>query len=135
MKKFGCKYIIIGHSERRSYYNEKNSDVKLKLLHVKENGISPIVCIGESIVERKKKTYEKFILKQLDECIPRNISEIIIAYEPIWAIGTGLTPSVEDIIQIKTLCKNYLKKEKNIERLTFLYGGSVNSENFSEIFF
>jgi len=54
LKKFGCKYVIIGHSERRIFHNEKNSDVKLKLLHVKENGISPIVCIGESIVERKK---------------------------------------------------------------------------------
>ncbi len=135
LKKFGCKYVIIGHSERRIFYNEKNSDVKLKLLHVKENGISPIVCIGESITERKKKTYKKFILKQLNECIPRNMNEIIIAYEPIWAIGTGLTPSVEDIIEIKTLCKNFLKKNKNVDSLTFLYGGSVNSENFSEIFF
>lgn len=135
LKKFGCKYVIIGHSERRRFHNEKNSHIKLKLEHAKVNGISPIVCIGESISERKKKNYKKFILKQLDECIPSNSNEIIIAYEPIWAIGTGLTPSVEDIIEIKKLCENFLKKEKSVEILTFLYGGSVNSKNFSEIFF
>ena len=84
-------------------------------------------------VDRQKKSYLKFICKQLEECIPKNLKQLIIAYEPIWAIGSGLTPTIDDIIEVKESCINFLKKNKKINEIKFLYGGSVNSQNFFEI--
>tara|TARA_B100000035_G_scaffold118207_1_gene100244 strand:- start:594 stop:1328 length:735 start_codon:yes stop_codon:yes gene_type:complete len=133
IKEYGCKYVIIGHSERREYHKEKNSDVKKKINIAIKNDIIPIVCVGESFLLRKKKTYLKFICKQLEECIPKSLSNLIVAYEPIWAIGSGLTPTIDDIIEVKESCINFLNKNKKIRDVKFLYGGSVNSQNFFEI--
>ena len=133
IKEYGCKYVIIGHSERREHHKEKNSDVKKKISIAIENKITPIVCVGESFLLRKKKSYLKFIRNQLEECIPNNLTKLIIAYEPIWAIGSGLTPTVDNIIEVKESCINFLKKNKKIKDIQFLYGGSVNSKNFFEI--
>jgi len=69
----------------------------------------------------------------LEECIPKNLGQLIIAYEPIWSIGTGLTPTVSDIIEVKESCMDFLKKKKKITDVKFLYGGSVNSQNFFQI--
>ncbi len=133
IKEFGCKYVIIGHSERRQYHNEENSDVKKKIKISIRHSIIPIVCVGESFFQRKNKTYLSFICKQLDECIPKKIKQLVIAYEPIWAIGSGLTPTIEYITEFKEICKNFLNKTKKISDVKFLYGGSVNSRNFFEI--
>ncbi len=133
IKDYNCKYSIIGHSERRTLHNESNIIIKKKVKLCLDNFVIPILCVGESIEQRKKNTYKDFILKQLTECIQKiKCSELVIAYEPIWSIGTGIIPKVEDIIEISELIFSFLKKEK-IEKFQILYGGSVNSSNFKEI--
>ena len=133
IKDYNCKYSIIGHSERRTLHNESNIIIKKKVKLCLDNFVIPILCVGEFIEQRKKNTYKDFILKQLTECIQKiKCSELVIAYEPIWSIGTGIIPKVEDIIEISELIFSFLKKEK-IEKFQILYGGSVNSSNFIEI--
>ena len=133
IKDYNCKYSIIGHSERRALHNENNRIIKKKVKLCLSNFIIPILCVGESIEQRKKNTYKDFILKQLTECIQKiKCRELVIAYEPIWSIGTGIIPKVEDIIEISELIFSFLKKEK-IDKFQILYGGSVNSLNFKEI--
>ena len=133
IKKFKCKYAIIGHSERRNYHNESNETVNSKLLLASKNLIRPILCVGESINLRKKRIYKEFILKQLNECIQKNcFHEIIFAFQPIWSLGTGLIPSADDISEISNLIFSFLKKKK-IPKFKILYGGSVSSSNFKQI--
>ncbi|MFL2650457.1 MAG: triose-phosphate isomerase [Alphaproteobacteria bacterium] len=133
IKDYNCKYSIVGHSERRALHNETNIMIKKKVKLCLDNFIIPILCVGESIEQRKKNTYKDFILKQLTECIQKiKCPELVIAYEPIWSIGTGITPKVEDIIEVSELIFSFLKKEK-IDKFQILYGGSVNSSNFREI--
>ena len=104
IKDYNCKYSIIGHSERRALHYESNSMIKKKVKLCLNNDIIPILCIGESIEQRKKNIYKDFILKQLTECMQNiNCQELVIAYEPIWSIGTGIIPKVEDIIEISEL--------------------------------
>ena len=133
IKDYNCKYSIIGHSERRALHNESNRMIKKKVKLCLDNFIIPILCVGESIEQRKKNTYKDFILKQLTECIQKiKCPELVIAYEPIWSIGTGIIPKVQDITEISELIFSFLKKEK-IDKFQILYGGSVNSSNFKEI--
>ena len=133
IKDYNCKYSIVGHSERRALHNETNIMIKKKVKLCLDNFIIPILCVGESIEQRKKNTYKDFILKQLTECIQKiKCPELVIAYEPIWSIGTGIVPKVEDIIEVSELIFSFLKKEK-IDKFQILYGGSVNSSNFREI--
>ena len=134
IKEIGCKYVIVGHSERREHHNETNIIIRKKIELVISENLNPIICIGESLKERKNEKYQHILEKQLDECVPTNLSEVIIAYEPIWSIGTGLVPSMQQINEIKNLAHNFIFKSKNISKILFLYGGSVNSENINEIF-
>ena len=133
IKEYACKYVIIGHSERRESHKEENLLIKKKIKIAVKNNIIPIVCIGESFLMRQNNSYLEFIYKQLDECIPKKMGQLIIAYEPIWAIGTGLTPTINDIMEVKENCKKFLRTNKKIDDIKFLYGGSVNSQNFFEI--
>ena len=133
IKDYNCKYSIIGHSERRALHNESNRMIKKKVMLCLDNLIIPILCVGESIEQRKQNTYKDFILKQLTDCVEKiKCPELVIAYEPIWSIGTGIIPKVEDIFEISELIFSFLKKEK-IDKFQILYGGSVNSSNFKEI--
>ncbi|MAI29492.1 MAG: triose-phosphate isomerase [Rickettsiales bacterium] len=129
----GCKYVIIGHSERREFHKEENLDVKKKIKTAIKNYVIPIVCVGEPSLIRQNNSYLKFICNQIEECIPKKLEKLTIAYEPIWAIGSGLTPTIDDIIEVKECCVDFLKKTKKIKDIKFLYGGSVNSKNFFEI--
>ena len=107
--------------------------IKKKVRLCLDNFIIPILCVGESIEQRKKNIYKKFIMKQLTECIEGiKCEKLVVAYEPIWSIGTGIVPTVGDIIEISELIFSFLKKKK-IEKFKILYGGSVNSTNFYEI--
>ncbi|PPR42770.1 MAG: Triosephosphate isomerase, partial [Alphaproteobacteria bacterium MarineAlpha8_Bin1] len=91
IKSFNCKYSIIGHSERRQYYNESNENIYKKASQLQKNKLIPIICIGESLDQRKTHTYLNVLSKQIIECIPKELKDIVIDYEPIWSIGTGIT--------------------------------------------
>ena len=134
IKEIGCKYVIIGHSERRDYKGETNNIIREKAQLVISEKLKPIICIGESLEERKNNKYISILEEQLKTCIPDYLDEIIIAYEPIWSIGTGLVPTVDEIKEIKNFTCEYVFQSKKISKIFFLYGGSVNSKNIYEIF-
>lgn len=128
----GIDFCLVGHSERRQYFNEKNKDILLKSEKLIEKNIIPVICIGESLQERKKNITNEIISQQLEECIPSiaNCHNTLIAYEPLWAIGTGLTPTLEQIDEVHKLIKNFKNKFNNFK---ILYGGSVKSSNAPNI--
>ena len=128
----GCKYCIVGHSERRMFHNETNSFIKKASNLLLSKNIIPIICVGESREIKNKKITNQFIISQINECVPDNISSsLIIAYEPLWAIGTGVIPDYEEIFNVHSVIMNELSY---IENLKVIYGGSVNVENCSKIF-
>ena len=122
LKSYGVKYSIVGHSERREYQKETNEDIKEKIVRLIENDITPILCIGESKLERDNNTYKEVLIKELSILEDVN-KDIIIAYEPIWSIGTGVIPTNEQIIEVFHFIKELIPNVK------VLYGGSANEEN------
>ena len=133
----GCKYVIIGHSERRKYHLEDNDRIKQKISYAHKSGLTAVLCVGESLSSRERGIYQQDIIKNLEECLPSsaNPDNTVIAYEPIWAIGTGKTASIEQIkemheflfVKIKDL---FLKSSQTFEQnIKIIYGGSVNEEN------
>ena len=132
LKENNCEFCIVGHSERRHEFNENNEDIKIKAELLLDAKIIPIICIGETLEQKKINKTQEILKEQVINSLPQKSSKenVIIAYEPIWAIGTGMTPSLQEINNIH----EYLKKNiKEVEGYKFLYGGSVNSENASEI--
>ena len=128
----GCEYCIVGHSERRQYHNETNEFVKKTVDLLVNFNITPIICIGETYDLKQKKMTSSFIKKQLKECISNKVfSDIIIAYEPLWAIGTGIIPEPDEIFNVNDIILNEIP---NIKNLKILYGGSVSLKNCSDIF-
>ena len=132
------EYVIIGHSERRHIFHENNKLIGKKMSRVINAGMKPILCIGETIVEMNNgKTYdiiEEQIIKGLTNV--KSIDNIIIAYEPVWAIGTGLTATVEKINEMHTFIRKILSRlytNNNSDKTPILYGGSVNSDNANEL--
>ena len=133
IKFFKCKYVILGHSERRKFHNEKNLLIKNKVDAVRNQNLIPILGVGESLEERKKKTHKKKIINQLKNCISKNIDQIVIAYEPVWSIGTGVTPTEGEISEISDLINNYLINNRKKLEFSIVYGGSVDSKNFKRL--
>jgi len=138
IKDAGASYVIVGHSERRVNYNENNNLIKSKAQAALNEGLKTIVCIGETLTERENGVTLDIIKKQLLESLPQEITgeTIIIAYEPVWAIGTGLTPSIEQITEVHDFIRSEL--ENNFGQLVgqsinILYGGSMNAKNVGEI--
>ncbi|MDD3241269.1 MAG: triose-phosphate isomerase [Bacilli bacterium] len=132
LKKIGVRYCIVGHSERRMLLNETNEMINKKINHLLDNNIIPILCVGETLEEKKASLTFDIIKEEIDRAFSNisNIDNIIIAYEPIWAIGTGMVPTNNDIfITIKEI-KDYING-KYSTKLKVLYGGSVNSENIN----
>ena len=133
-------YVIIGHSERRELYNEDNSVIKDKFSKAIENNIKPILCIGETIEHRNSGQTFDYIHAQIDAVISNNkldnLKDLIIAYEPIWAIGTGQTATPEIAEEVHAYIRNILlNTDLNLAAKTpILYGGSVNSENAEKLF-
>jgi triosephosphate isomerase len=131
LKDINCKHVIIGHSERRKYYFEDHIILKRKIESVINAGLIPIYCIGEDInIKRKDKT-KNHLLSQLLNTLPKkNKNKIIIAYEPIWSIGTGNTPTVNEIEDVNLYIKKIITKiNLSYEKTSILYGGSVNKHN------
>lgn len=137
----GAAYVIIGHSERRLYFSESNETLAQKLNAVLKNGMVPVFCIGETLEQRNDGSYFEVIKSQLAEAAfhltEADFSKLIIAYEPVWAIGTGLTASPEQAQEIHSYIRNLVGEKYNqrlAQDLTILYGGSCNPKNASELF-
>jgi len=132
----GCNYVILGHSERRTLFGETNAQIKAKMSSAIKCGLTPIVCVGESLRQREAGGAMVTVRTQLEECLVDEVNKdnCIIAYEPIWAIGTGQTAESDDIEKIHRHIRNALKaKNSNSDCIPILYGGSVKPENVSEI--
>ncbi|MDC3081328.1 triose-phosphate isomerase [Paracoccaceae bacterium] len=127
-------YVIIGHSERRALYRETDAVILKKVESVIKNQLTPIVCIGETLSEKKANKTLEVLEKQIDASITRvnTHTRLIVAYEPIWAIGTGLTPNEDEIWETHLHIKEKLSQYFNTE-IPVLYGGSANAENCSKI--
>lgn len=133
LSEIGCSYCIVGHSERRAYQREQNEEIAQKVKLLLESTISPILCIGESKQEYEAGKTEEILknqLKPITESLPSQSSKIpfYIAYEPIWAIGTGVTPENSYLEKIFTLIKTITKQWPNKDSIHLLYGGSVNAQ-------
>ncbi len=132
LKDFDINFCIVGHSERRKYFNEVDQSVNLKSSNLIKHNIVPVICIGETLEEKEKGITKDVLKKQIENGIPDNSSDLntIIAYEPIWAIGTGLTPTLNEIDEVHETIRNFDLKFKNFK---ILYGGSVKSSNSADI--
>ncbi len=133
----GARYVILGHSERRSIFKESNELILTKVLCAVKCNLVPILCVGETLAEKRQDITQEVITKQLNECIPTEtkLGNLIIAYEPVWAIGTGLIPKLKDIEEIHGFIRNFLKENFGSEaiKVPILYGGSANAKNCTEI--
>jgi triosephosphate isomerase len=137
LKEFGVRYAIVGHSERRQYHGETDAVVALKTQAALAAGITPIVCVGETLAEREAGKTEEVVKRQLAAVVHTNghcISEIVLAYEPVWAIGTGLTATPEQAQQVHALLRAQLHAATNqSDRIQILYGGSMNAANAAQL--
>lgn len=131
LKEFDCRYVIVGHSERRQYHHESDALVADKAKAALAAGITPIVCVGETLAEREAGHTEEVVKRQLAAVIHANghcISEIVVAYEPVWAIGTGKTASPEEAQSVHAVLRAQLKAATDqFARVRILYGGSMNA--------
>lgn len=137
----GLKYVILGHSERREYFNETNEQLAAKVNSALENGLTPIFCCGESLETREKADFLAYVADQLTASLfhlsAEDFSKIVIAYEPIWAIGTGLTASSAQAQEMHAYLRKHLagKYGQDIaDNCSILYGGSCNPKNAQELF-
>ena len=132
----GCSFSILGHSERREFYNETNSIVSEKLRVCLEKSIIPVVCIGESLEDYNAGKTLDTLETQLKEIFTSIATKktVVIAYEPVWAIGSGKTPSTVEVNNIHQHIKDIVQSIANIEAVNVIYGGSVNCENAKSFF-
>lgn len=141
IKSVGCEYVIIGHSERRQYFAESNELLAAKTIKVLENRLSPIFCIGETLDERNNGTYFEVLKNQLEQGVfgltAEDFAKVVIAYEPVWAIGTGLTATSDQAQEVHAYIRKEIAAKYNNEvadQTTILYGGSCNPKNAAELF-
>ena len=132
----GCSFSILGHSERREFHNETNSIVSEKLRVCLEKSIIPVVCIGESLEDYSAGKTLDTLEMQLKEIFTSIATKktVVIAYEPVWAIGSGKTPSTDEVNNIHQHIKDIVQSIANIEAINVIYGGSVNCENAKSFF-
>jgi triosephosphate isomerase (TIM) len=137
---FGCKYVIIGHSERATAYCESDENIATKFVQAKKHGLTPILCVGETLIEREAGVMEMVVGKQLDAIINTHgaavFADAVISYEPIWAIGTGLAATPEQAKSMHLFIRNKIAN-LNLDaanHLKILYGGSVNPQNAVQLF-
>ncbi len=136
----GCGMVIVGHSERRQYFGETDSTVNRRLHALMESRLTPIVCVGETLAEREAGSYHEVIFQQLagglDGLTHSHVLRIILAYEPVWAIGTGKTASPEIAQEVHRGIRSWLSRtfgEETARLVRILYGGSIKPENISDL--
>jgi len=140
LRESGCKYVIIGHSERRAYFGETDETVNRKVKKAIKWNIIPIMCVGEKLEEREKNEMEDVIGKQLEGSLnglnEEELLKMVIAYEPIWAIGTGKTATPDQANEVHLFIRNFLanvSSEEVASQIRILYGGSVKPDNISAL--
>lgn len=140
IKDVGCRYVILGHSERRQYFKETDSFVNEKVKTALKYSLIPIVCIGETLVQREGRLQFEIVKNQMDHTLKNLTKEempkVVIAYEPIWAIGTGQTASPEQAEQMHSYIRRLLNEKYGREtgpKIPILYGGSVKPDNIAEL--
>ena len=139
LKDFGCHYAIIGHSERRAYHGETDEVVAQKFAAARASGLVPILCVGETLEEREQGVTEQVVGRQLDavvaHCGIEMVGEGVIAYEPVWAIGTGKTASKEQAQDVHAFIRGRLaaSSQSVADDMRILYGGSMNPKNAAEL--
>ena len=135
LKDAGAVAVIVGHSERRRYYGETDAAVRAKALAAKRAGLLAIVCVGETRAEREAGATLSVVGAQLDGSLPDDPADVVVAYEPVWAIGTGLTPTAEDVGDVHRSIRQRLGSRYGQAGLgiRILYGGSVNAANAKEL--
>lgn len=140
LRDFGCEYVILGHSERATAYCESDENVAQKFMVAKKHGITPVLCVGETLIEREAGVMELKVGKQLDAIIDLCGIDVfansIISYEPIWAIGTGLAATPDQAQAMHAFISEKLSQSGNAQKNHFkiLYGGSVNPQNAVQLF-
>ena len=136
---FNCRYVIVGHSERRTLYGEDDALVAKKFAAAQAAGLIPVLCIGETLEEREKNVTEDVVARQLDaviaSCGVDALSKAVIAYEPVWAIGTGKTASPEQAQDVHAFIRSRVAEKSSAvaEQVVVLYGGSMNAGNAAEL--
>ena len=139
LDKLNISFCIVGHSERRQHFNETDEFVNVKVNNLINKEITPIICFGESNDQRTDGNYMDFLINQIENSTKGlrkdKVDEIIFAYEPIWAIGTGQNASLQDIVEVISKVKEFISKKSffNEEKIKFIYGGSVSPDNSYEI--
>ena len=136
MRDSGCSHVIVGHSERRSHYGETDKEIFRKVEAVVEHGMKAIMCVGETLKSRQEGNAINYVTRQLDEVLNSRLSleNLVIAYEPIWAIGSGKTPEISEIVEIHEGIKKVLSKSlSQNHEVPVIYGGSVNPTNAEEV--
>lgn len=140
LSSLNISHCIVGHSERRQYHHETDARINLKLKKLLEAGLCPILCIGETLEEREAELTEKVVLNQLEACLmdisADEATGIVIAYEPVWAIGTGKTASSMQAQEVHAFIRNYLVNifsSDTAANIHILYGGSMNENNMQEL--
>ena len=140
LAKLGCQYVVVGHSERRAYHHEDDAVVAAKVKAALANGIAPILCVGEGLEVREAGDHVPHTLAQLDAALAGlsadAVEKVVVAYEPVWAIGTGKTATPEDAQEVVGAIRRRLAEAfpgPTAERVRILYGGSVKSSNTADI--
>lgn len=140
LKDAGVKYVILGHSEKRQYDSETDQRINRKLKNVLKNGLKAIVCVGETLQEREAGKTEKVVETQVNGCFEgissADMAEIVVAYEPVWAIGTGKNATPEQANEVHAFIRKMMKTKYNpgiADQLRIQYGGSVKPENIKQL--
>jgi triosephosphate isomerase len=139
LKECGCEYVIVGHSERRALYQESDALVAKRFAMAVASGITPILCVGESLEEREQGVTEAVVARQLDAVIEQQgiaaLAQSVIAYEPVWAIGTGQVATPEQAQAVHQFIRQKLAAldEQLADRIQILYGGSMNAKNAGDL--
>lgn len=135
LQDIGAVFTLVGHSERRQYFVENNQQIVQKLQSARESNLLPILCVGESLEQRKKEQEREIVQSQLSVLDEIDLEQMVVAYEPVWSIGTGLVANLEQIAQMhQFIYEQLLLKKKNTVSIRVLYGGSVGERNVTDVF-